>query len=86
MAPTSGPALGLGAAAASAGAASVNAKSAAGKKSKTRKAADPSETEKLLAAKISQLEHDAAGEKDQEQEIGKSELTLIGDLQWCGDG
>jgi hypothetical protein len=32
--------------------------------------ADPNETSKLLAAKISQLEQDAAGEKDQEQEIG----------------
>lgn len=28
------------------------------------------ETSKLLAAKISQLEQDAAGEKDQEAEIG----------------
>lgn len=32
--------------------------------------ADPNETSKLLAAKISQLEQDAAGEKDQEAEIG----------------
>lgn len=30
----------------------------------------PDETSKLLAAKISQLEQDAAGEKDQEAEIG----------------
>lgn len=30
----------------------------------------PDETSKLLAAKISQLEQDAAGEKDQEIEIG----------------
>ena len=35
-----------------------------------KKAADPNETGKLLAAKISQLELDAAGEKDQEAEIG----------------
>lgn len=41
------------------------------KKAKTKKAADPNETSKLLAAKISQLESDAAGEKDQEAEIGK---------------
>jgi hypothetical protein len=40
------------------------------KKNKGKKAADPNETSKLLAAKISQLEQDAAGEKDQEQEIG----------------
>ena len=50
-----------------AGAPSTNAKA---KKSKHKKAADPSETGKLLAAKINQLELDAAGEKDQEQEIG----------------
>ena len=31
----------------------------------------PDETSKLLAAKISQLEQDAAGEKDQEAEIGE---------------
>ncbi len=30
----------------------------------------PDETAKLLSAKISQLEQDAAGEKDQEAEIG----------------
>ena len=40
------------------------------KKVKGKKAADPSETGKLLAAKINQLELDAAGEKDQEAEIG----------------
>ena len=40
------------------------------KKTKAKKAADPSETSKLLAAKISQLELDKAGEKDQEAEIG----------------
>lgn len=41
------------------------------KKAKAKKAADPNETSKLLAAKISQLESDAAGEKDQEAEIGE---------------
>lgn len=40
------------------------------KKNKGKKSADPNETSKLLAAKISQLEQDAAGEKDQEAEIG----------------
>ena len=40
------------------------------KKAKTKKAVDPNETGKLLAAKINQLELDAAGEKDQDQEIG----------------
>jgi hypothetical protein len=40
------------------------------KKAKGKKMADPNETSKLLAAKISQLEQDAAGEKDQEAEIG----------------
>lgn len=40
------------------------------RKAKSKKVADPNETSKLLAAKISQLESDAAGEKDQEAEIG----------------
>ena len=40
------------------------------KKGKGKKATDPNETGKLLAAKINQLEQDAAGEKDQEAEIG----------------
>ena len=43
----------------------------ASKKGKTKKATDPLETSKLLAAKISQLESDKAGEKDQEAEIGE---------------
>ena len=49
-----------------------NAASAApvAKKGKNKKAPDPNETGKLLAAKINQLELDAAGEKDQEAEIG----------------
>ena len=46
------------------------ATSKSAKKSKAKKGADPNETGKLLAAKINQLELDAAGEKDQEQEIG----------------
>ena len=40
------------------------------KKSKNKKAPDANEVGKALAAKISQLELDAAGEKDQELEIG----------------
>lgn len=40
------------------------------KKGKPKKATDPNEASKLIAAKISQLELDAAGEKDQEAEIG----------------
>ncbi|KAG0645337.1 Alpha-taxilin [Hyphodiscus hymeniophilus] len=39
------------------------------KKGKQKKATDPNEASKLIAAKISQLELDAAGEKDQEAEI-----------------
>lgn len=35
------------------------------------------ETSKLLAAKISQLEQDAAGEKDQELEIGRVLVVLF---------
>ena len=41
------------------------------KKGKGKKAADPNETGKLLAAKINQLELDAAGDKEQEAEIGR---------------
>ena len=44
------------------------------KGAKGKKAADPNETGKLLAAKINQLELDAVEEKDQELEIGS----------WCG--
>ena len=46
------------------------------KKAKAKKGVDPNETGKLLAAKINQLEIDAAGEKDQEQEIGMSGSIL----------
>ncbi|KAK3373958.1 myosin-like coiled-coil protein-domain-containing protein [Lasiosphaeria ovina] len=42
---------------------------AAGKKGKQKKATEPNEASKLIAARISQLELDAAGEKDQEAEI-----------------
>lgn len=50
---------------------SVKAKKAA----KSKKGPDPNETGKLLAAKINQLELDAAGEKDQEQEIGMLKVS-----------
>jgi hypothetical protein len=46
------------------------------KKGKQKKVADNSEASKLIAAKISQLELDAAGEKDQEAEIGWSGFLL----------
>jgi hypothetical protein len=40
------------------------------KKAKGKKAMDSNEATRLLHARISQLEQDAAGEKDQELEIG----------------
>lgn len=43
---------------------------AVGKKGKVKKGVDSTEASRLLAARISQLEQDAAGEKDQELEIG----------------
>lgn len=46
-----------------------------GKKGKGKKTTDPNETGKLLAAKINQLELDAAGEKDQDAEIGGYTFT-----------
>ncbi|KAK3308884.1 myosin-like coiled-coil protein-domain-containing protein [Chaetomium strumarium] len=42
---------------------------AAGKKGKHKKTPEPTEASKLIAQRISQLELDAAGEKDQEAEI-----------------
>jgi hypothetical protein len=47
------------------------------KKGKQKKVADNSEASKLIAAKISQLELDAAGEKDQEAEIGGFSFFLF---------
>lgn len=44
------------------------------KKGKVKKTTDPLETSKLLAAKISQLESDKAGERDIEAEIGGCHL------------
>jgi hypothetical protein len=46
------------------------------KKMKGKKPTDPNEASKLIAAKISQLELDAAGEKDQEAEIGAHTRSL----------
>lgn len=42
-----------------------------GKKGKQKKATEPNEASKLIAARISQLELDAAGDKEQEVEIGR---------------
>ncbi|KAL1974298.1 hypothetical protein VTN31DRAFT_4502 [Thermomyces dupontii] len=50
------------------------------KKNKAKKVPDPTETSKLLAAKISQLEQDAAGEKDQEAEIEREVKKATRDL------
>ena len=50
------------------------------KKAKGKKNADPVDASKQIAAKIAQLEQDAAGEKDQEAEIGglvKLTLTCL---------
>ena len=46
----------------------------AGKKGKQKKGGDSNEAERLLKARISQLEQDQAGEKDQEAEIGAQTL------------
>jgi hypothetical protein len=46
--------------------------SGAAKKGKGKKTTDPNEASNLIAAKISQLELDAAGEQEQEAEIGWS--------------
>lgn len=50
------------------------------KKGAAKKATDPSETSKLLAAKISQLESDRAGERDQEAEIEREVKRANRDL------
>ena len=56
------------------------------KKGKGKKATDPNEASKLIAAKISQLELDAAGEKDQEAEIGMSPANKSGKaMEFCSD-
>lgn len=50
---------------------------APGKKTKGKKAMDSNEASRLLQARISQLEQDAAGEKDQELEIGTFETSTV---------
>lgn len=50
---------------------------AAGKKGKAKKGMDSNEASRLLQARISQLEQDAAGEKDQELEIGTCIATAL---------
>ncbi|OCL08284.1 hypothetical protein AOQ84DRAFT_44419 [Glonium stellatum] len=45
------------------------------KKGKGKKSTDPSEQQKQIQAKIAQLELDAAGDKEQEAEIGGSTLS-----------
>lgn len=49
------------------------------KKAKGKKALDSTEASRLLQARITQLEQDAAGEKDQELEIG---MLLVDALAW----
>lgn len=51
-----------------------------GKKAKGKKAMDSSEASRLLQARISQLEQDAAGEKDQELEIEREVKRANRDL------
>ena len=46
------------------------------KKGKGKKTTDPNEASNLIAAKISQLELDAAGEQEQEAEIGGSTCSV----------
>ncbi|KAI9817006.1 MAG: hypothetical protein M1826_001702 [Phylliscum demangeonii] len=53
---------------------------ASSKKPKAKKGADPLETSKLLAAKISQLESDRAGERDQENEVEREVKRATRDL------
>jgi hypothetical protein len=55
---------------------------AAGKKGKHKKTPEPTEASKLIAQRISQLELDAAGEKDQEAEIGGCLVSFS--LRWLG--
>lgn len=47
------------------------------KKGKQKKAVDSNESAKLLAQRISQLEQESAGEKDQEAEIGMWNAPLV---------
>lgn len=55
----------------------------AAKKGKGKKAVDPNETGKLLAAKINQLELDAAEDKEQEAEIGGYTSIFVASEMLC---
>lgn len=55
----------------------------AAKKGKGKKTVDPNETGKLLAAKINQLELDAAGDKEQEAEIGGYKSSFVAPEMLC---
>lgn len=63
-----------------AGHAPAPAPAPAPKKGKGKKAPDPSEQQKQIQAKIAQLELDAAGDKEQELEIGAYTLLASGQL------
>lgn len=56
-----------------------------GKKGKQKKTPEPNEASKLIAQRISQLEHDAAGEKDQEADIGGYTSPICRARQIKGD-
>ncbi|KAF5123275.1 Alpha-taxilin [Metarhizium anisopliae] len=58
----------------------VHSAPVSGKKGKGKKAIDSSEASRLLQARISQLEQDAAGEKDQELEIEREVKRANRDL------
>ena len=53
------------------------------KKGKQKKATDPNEASNLIASKIAQLELDAAGDKEQEAEIGRSSPSRHVVLRGC---
>lgn len=57
---------------ASASSANGSSSNTAPKKGKSKKSADPLDATKAIQARISQLEQDRAGEKEEEAEIGQS--------------
>lgn len=56
----------------------VHSSPVANKKAKGKRGMDSTEASRLLQARISQLEQDAAGEKDQEMEIGACKIYCDG--------
>lgn len=52
----------------------IHSSPVANKKAKGKRGMDSTEASRLLQARISQLEQDAAGEKDQEMEIGACKI------------